>query len=139
MSIIEAEYIALSAAAREVLVLRELIVELKNILDIPEVEQKIRYTLFEYNKYTEELAKLPKNRPRTTHMAVTYQHFRSAVKCGILLIKMVDTIEQLLDIFTKMIVKQPLEYLRKMGWPAILSHACTILYCFLAFRAGATG
>ena len=45
LSTTEAEYMALSAAAREVLPLRELVHELKDILNIPETELKIRCTV----------------------------------------------------------------------------------------------
>ena len=74
---------------------------MRNILDIPEAKLQVRCTLFEDNKGVEELAKVPKNRPRTKHIAVKYYHFREAVKANILLIKRVDTAEQLADIFTK--------------------------------------
>ena len=123
LSTTEAEYIALSTAAREVLPLRELIIELKSILNIPEAELNIQCTLFEDNRGAEELAKVPKSRPRTKHIAVKYHHFRSAVKNGILKVTRVDTKDQLADIFTKALPKPALEHLRKgiMGWPAILS------------------
>ena len=54
----ESEYIAFSTAIREVLSVRELIVELKTSLDIPEVGLKIRCKIFEDNKGALELAKL---------------------------------------------------------------------------------
>ena len=105
LSTTEAEYISLSTVAREVLPLRELILELKPILDIPEADLKIRCTLFEDNKGAEELAKVPKNRPRTKHIAVKYHHFRTAVQQGYLLVKRVDTLEHLADIFAIPLVK----------------------------------
>ena len=128
LSTTEAEYIALSTAAREVLPLRELILEIKPILNIPEAKLQIRCTLFEDNKGAEELAKVPKNRPRTKHIAVKYHHFRQAVKDKILLVKRIGTEEQLADIFTKPLARLPLEHLRKqiMGWPAMLSHGTPI-------------
>ena len=140
LSTTEAEYIALSTAAREVLPLRELIIELKTILDIPQADLKIRCTLFEDNKGAEELAKVPKNRPRTKHIAVKYHHFRTAVQQGYLLVKRVDTLEQLADIFTKPLARQPLEYLRMqiMGWTAMLSHGNSTVEQFQAFVACAT-
>ena len=124
LSTTEAEYVALSTAAREVLPLRELILEIKDILKIPEADLLIRCTLFEDNKGAEELAKVSKNRPRTKHIATKYHHFRESVKNGTLLIKRVETSHQLADIFTKALPKQSLEYLRHqiMGWTAILSH-----------------
>ena len=47
LSTTEAEYIALSTAAREVLPLREMVTELKTILDIPNAKLVIQCTLFE--------------------------------------------------------------------------------------------
>ena len=57
--------------------------------------------MFEDNKGEEELANIPKIRPRTKHVAVKYRHFREAVKSKILLVKRVDTIKKLADIFKK--------------------------------------
>ena len=101
-----------------------MILELKPILGIPEADLLIKCTLFEDNKGAEELANIPKNRPRTKHIAVKYHHFREAVKSKILMVERVDTTDQLADIFTKPLAKIPLEYLRKkiMGWTAMLSH-----------------
>ena len=95
--------------AREVLPLRELILEIKDILQIPEAKLLIRCTLFEDDKGAEELAKVPKNRPRTKHIATKYHHFRESVKNGTLLVKRVETPHQLADIFTKALPKQSLE------------------------------
>jgi hypothetical protein len=96
--------------------------ELKPILNIPEANLKIRCTLFEDNIGAEELAKVPRNRPSNKHIDVKYFHFRSVVRDGYLLVKQVDTLEQLADIFTKPLARQPLEYLRQqiMGWTAII-------------------
>ena len=79
--------------------------------------------MFEDNIGAEELAKVPKNRPRTKHIAVKYHHFREAVRKVHLKIIRVDTTEQLADIFTKALAKKPLEYQRGkiMGWPEMLT------------------
>ena len=80
----------------------------------------IKCTLFDDNKGAEELANVPKNRPRTKHIAVKYHHFRESVKDGILQVKRVSTTEQQADIMTKPLPMNILEYLRKyiMGWSA---------------------
>ena len=65
MSTSEAESIVLSTATREILPSRELTMELQTILDIPKVQTQIRCTLSEDNKGAKELAKEPKNRPRS--------------------------------------------------------------------------
>ena len=110
-----------------------MILELKPILDIPDAELLIRCTLFEDNKDAEKLANIPKNRPRTKHIAVKYHHFREAVKSSILMVKRGDTTDQLADIFTKPLARIPLEYLRNkiMGWTAMLSYGNMdiLVYC----------
>ena len=63
LSTTEEEYIALLTAAREVLFLRRLILEIKLILEIPEAKLQISCTLFEDNKDTEEVAKILKTDP----------------------------------------------------------------------------
>ena len=141
LSTTEAEYIALSSAAREVLPLREMITELKPILNIPDANLVIKCTLFEDNMGAEELAKIPKNRPRTKHIAVKYHHFREAVKIGILMVERVDTTNQLADIFTKPLARVPLEHLRLriMGWTAMLSHGHLDEETFNAVRQESIG
>ena len=113
LSTTEAEYIALSTGAREVLPIRALLQELSPFLHLPKSNMVIKCTLFEDNKGAEELAKVPKNRPRTKHIAVKYHHFREAVKDGTLQVKRVSTTEQQADIMTKPLPKNTLEYLRK--------------------------
>ena len=53
-----------------------------------------------------------------------YHHFRDSVKRGTIQVACVEAIEQLADIFTKALTRQPLEYLRGkiMGWAGILLH-----------------
>ena len=118
----------------------ELILEIRHILNIPEASLNIRCTLFEGNKGAEELAKVPKNRPRIKHIAVKDHYFRSVVRYGYFLVKRVDTLEQLADIFTKPLARQPLEYLRQqiMGWTAILLHGKSTVDQFQVFLACAT-
>ena len=127
LSTTEAEYIALSTGAREVLPIRALLAELSTLLKLPSSNMVIKCTLFEDNKGAEELAKVPKNRPRTKHIAVKYHHFRQAVREGIIKVKRVSTTEQKADIMTKPLPLGTLEYLRKyiMGWSAII-HRDTI-------------
>ena len=121
--------------------LREMITELKPILNIPDADLVIRCTLFEDNMGAEELAKIPKNRPRTKHIAVKYHHFREAVRNGILKVVRVDTTNQLADIFTKPLARLPLEHLRLriMGWTAMLSHGHLNEEMFHAVREASIG
>eukprot|EP00957_Ditylum_brightwellii_P083308 6334039-Ditylum_brightwellii.AAC.1 len=65
----EADYNALSIAAREVLPMRILISEIEPVLGIPIAKLDIKCTIFEDNKGAEELTKVYKSRPRTKHIA----------------------------------------------------------------------
>ena len=97
---------------------------MKPILGIPAADLVIRCTLFEDNKGAEELANVPKNRPRTKHIAVKYHHFREAVRKKILQVLRVGTEDQLADIYTKPLTRIPFQHLRGkiMEWTAMLSH-----------------
>ena len=118
-----------------------MITELKPILNIPDSDLLIRCILFEDNMGAEELAKIPKNRPRTKHIAVKYHHFREAVRNGNLKVVRVDTRNQLADIFTKPLATLPLEHLRLriMGWTAMLSHGHLDAETFKAVRQESIG
>lgn len=123
LSTTEAEYMALSTAAREALPLRELMLEITSFFKIPEITPTFRCTIFEDNKGAEQLAKCPKIRPRTKHIAIKYHHFREAVRQQKLIIKRVDTDEQRADILTKATPIKTLTHLRKQiqGWTSILT------------------
>ena len=74
--------------------------------------------VFEDNNGALEMAKTPKMRPRTKHIAIKYHHFRSHVENGDLLLEKIDTTEQEADFLTKPLVQQLFCYLRRkvMGW-----------------------
>ena len=118
LSTTEAEYVALSTAARELLPMRELLTEVTQHFNIVPDAPTIHCTLFEDNVGAETLAKAPKMNARTKHIALKYHHFRSAVRKKILRITRVDTNFQQADIFTKPVPLTTLEPLRKeiMGW-----------------------
>ena len=85
---------------------------------------KVFATCFEDNAGCLELAKAPKLRPRTKHIAVKYHHFRSHVfnehtnPDGCLHLRYVGTKDQLDDIFTKGLNQVSFEKLRAIicGW-----------------------
>ncbi len=78
LSTTEAEYMALSMATRELIYLMNLIEELRNYgVDLIKNQPILQCKVFEDNAGAIELAKLPKLRPRTKHMAIQYHHFRS--------------------------------------------------------------
>jgi hypothetical protein len=56
--------------------------------------------------------------PRSRHYCVKLHHFKSYVKSGELVIRKVDTKENVADIFTKALPRPTYEYLRMklMGW-----------------------
>lgn len=119
LSTTEAEYIALSESAREVLPLMGLMDEVKarmcsDTVSIPTV----RCTMFEDNEGALAIANVPKVRPRTKHINTKMHHFRSHVKSGRLLVKSIDTADQLGDIATKPLAEALFVKLRKriMGW-----------------------
>ena len=75
-------------------------------------------TVYEDNRGALELAREPKFRPRTKHIATKYHHFRNAVAKGQIKIFSVDTKDQQADILTKLLAKLQFEKLRRliMGW-----------------------
>ena len=121
LSTTEAEYIALSTAARELLPMRLLLSEIALRMNIITKAPMIHCTLFEDNIGAETLAKAPKMNPRTKHIAIKYHFFREAVKNKTLKITRIDTKNQLADIFTKPTPISALEPLRKeiMGWLSV--------------------
>jgi len=118
LSTTEAEYIALSTALRETIPLLQLLREISVIMNISECDKKMKCTLFEDNNGALELAKAPKIRPRTKHIAIKYHHFRSFLGKGLFSIEGIDTAEQQADFLTKPLPETIFTYLRKkvMGW-----------------------
>ena len=98
--------------------MRALLSEIGDVLGIPNTEIVCHSELFEDNKGAEELARVPKIRPRTKHIAVKYHHFRSHVENGNIKVMRIGTKEQLADIFTKALPRDAFVYLRQqlLGW-----------------------
>ena len=118
LSTTEAEYVALSQSMRDVIPFLGLIGELKDILNLEIPKPEIKCTLFEDNNGALELAKQPRYRPRTKHIALKYHHFQSWIKSGKCTVLPIDTKEQIADQFTKGLDFQTFAYLRKQicGW-----------------------
>ena len=120
LSTTEAEYIALSAALRDVIYILQLVTELQeNGFHVPtQGPPKVSCRVFEDNAGALELANNPKLRPRTKHIAIPYHHFRHHVNAGTIIIEKVATQENLADIFTKPLPLVTFRYLRRklLGW-----------------------
>ena len=130
LSTTEAEYIALSQAMRDLIPFISLVEEVSKVLKFqnqqPEVswkscgfqDGKFSADLYEDNRGALELAKAPKMRPRTKHIALKYHHFRSKVEDGTVRINAISTKEQVADMFTKALPRDQFVYLRKhlCGW-----------------------
>ena len=78
----------------------------------------IHCTVFKDNNGALELARQPRYRPRTKHIAVKYHHFREYVRNKTVSISAIDTREQIADQFTKGLQVGTFEYLRYklLGW-----------------------
>ena len=95
-----------------------------NGFDFVAPRTQVHATCFEDNAGCLELARAPKLRPRTKHIAVKYHHFRSHVHHaqdnpnGSLTLKYVGTQDQLADIFTKGLNEALFQWLRQRicGW-----------------------
>ena len=77
-----------------------------------------RRTVWEYNESCITVANSPKFTPRKNHISVKYHHFRRFVSDGTIIIKSIDTTEQIVDIFTKPLGEKSFCFLRHqlMGW-----------------------
>jgi hypothetical protein len=129
-STLEAEYIALSTAMRDLVPLRRLLKEIGEKLDLDFAKPAITHsTVFEDNNGALGLATAPKLTPRTKHIAVRYHWFKSKIGPGPseddpngkgegILISKVDTRNQKADIFTKGLPEETFVHIRKllMGW-----------------------
>jgi hypothetical protein len=114
LSTTEAEYVALSQGMRDVIPFMNIVEEISKNSPFSIPKPIIKSTLFEDNNGALELAKPPKYRPRTKHIALKYHHFRDHVKRGKVKISPIDTKEQ----FTKALDLNTFKYLRQklMGW-----------------------
>jgi len=118
LSTCEAEYIALSSAMREVILLIQLLEDLKVACDVITTPPEVSCKVFEDNQSCIAVAESKKPPARTKHIAIKYHHFRSLVNKGTIKIKYIDTKSQVADIFTKPIEENQFFKLRYilMGW-----------------------
>ena len=119
LSTTEAEYIALLEAMQDVIVLMQLVKELKGEgFACAALQPAVRCKAFEDNVGAIEIAKLPKMRPRTKHLNIKYHHFWSFVAAGQVEIEHISTEDQQADMLTKPLAPEAFVLLRKkiMGW-----------------------
>ena len=118
LSTVEAEYIALSQAMRDIIPFMDRMNELDGIFGDDSPKPNIHCKLFEDNNGALELATSPRYRPRTKHIAIKYHHFREHVTKGKVSIQPIDTKQQIADIFTKALPAPSFAYLRQklMCW-----------------------
>jgi hypothetical protein len=129
LSTMEAEYIALSSAMRELIAIREILKEIK-LLVFANTE-KPTYSMvaktfeplptshvYEDNDSCLKFATLPRMSPRTKHIAIPYHFFRSKVMELEIKVLPIDTQDQLADQFTKGLRVEEFVKARKriMGW-----------------------
>ena len=99
---IEAEYIALSSALREVIAIINFLEALKSKgLPMDGAMPQIKCRTFGDNMSCVKMANNHITRPRTKHLSLRLHHFRSYVKNQIISVEHISTKSQLADIFTK--------------------------------------
>ena len=121
LSTMEAEYVAMSTAMRELIPLKRLIVAVSKAVGVKEKDTVDMLTrVWEDNEGCLKLAKLepPRMMPRSKHYALKYHWFRSQIVPNNITLLRIKSEEQLADIFTKGLRKDVFEIIRKlvMGW-----------------------
>ena len=121
LSTMEAEYVALSSACKDLFPIIDLVKEIGPVFGLP-VKDKTRFhvRIHEDNVGALLLGKLEPRRmtPRSKHYAIKYHWFREQLEPRGIILTKIESSEQLGDIFTKGLGRVPFEYLRKqlMGW-----------------------
>ena len=120
LSTLEAEYIALSTAMRDLLPMRRLLKEVAEKCKLSFIKPAmVHSTIFEDYNGALGLATAPKLTPRTKHIGVKYHWFKSHIgEDKGFVIKKVESREQKADIFTKGLPAETFEHICKilMGW-----------------------
>ena len=107
LSTAEAEYIALSSAAPEVVWMRELSADLRNPQSQPTL-------ILEDNQSAISISKNPQFHRRTKHFNIKYHFIRKQVSNGKICLQYCPTEDMLADLLTKGIGPEKLERLRRL-------------------------
>jgi len=101
LSTTEAEYIAMSQAMRDLLPMRQLVLEIAQGLKVATTNSTVFSKNFEDNKGAIAVERAPSMTRRTRHINCKYHFFRSHIgeEKGIV-IQHIDTEEQIVDAFT---------------------------------------
>jgi hypothetical protein len=119
LSTMEAEYIALSQATRDLLLIWGLVSELMTFFKhTPDFANRTHSKIFEDNNGAITLATSPRMTPRSKHIAVKYHFSREHVANGTCPILPIDTGSQKADLFTKGLGKELFTRFRQLlcGW-----------------------
>ena len=104
LSTMEAEYIALSTSLKQRILFKRLV---ESVWDYVGLKQdtliSINTIVWEDNQGCKILATLepPRMTPRSKHYAIKYHWFRTQLEPNYIVIKSIDSVEQLADMFTK--------------------------------------
>ena len=117
----EAEYVALSTAMKELIPLKRIVIAIALGLNLDkEIIGTIKSDVWEDNAGALTLRKLEllKYTPRSKHYAIKYHWFREFIQSGEVVLDKVDTKVQLADLLTKSLTGEHFVRLRKllMGW-----------------------
>ena len=82
LSMMEAEYIALSMCMRDLIPLRRVLQDLCEVFDLGEAGVSAHSTVYEHNSAALTLVNSPQMTPRSKHIALLYHFFRSEVDSG---------------------------------------------------------
>ena len=109
LSTIEVEYIATAACCTQVMWMKQTLQDMKVSIDDP-ISIKCD------NTSAISISKNPVFHSKTKHIPIKYHFLREQVAQKVVKLEYVPTKEQIADIFTKPLAKEPFEYLRdKLG------------------------
>jgi hypothetical protein len=119
LSSTESEYVGLSESLCVMIVMMNLLNELKAFgIPITKTILTVFCKLFEDNAGAVHLATVPNMRPRTRHINQKYHHFREWVKSGLIAVLPINTLDQPADLLTKPLDLSSFVKFHKaiMGW-----------------------